>query len=266
MRQSWLLWSALGLIGCGASDSAGDGPLIGDSAPEDREWVASAEQPLTAEYNWAASSPPMSPVTLMPAADWGCFFTRVGGRFEDLNDYVRIRKVLGDWTLGGSGRLNSRVQGGARCLQIFGGPPTTGSLTGVNSPGSTVLNPVPGVPLNQQSCFLMGIGGRWTPDTFADITLEPAGWTLKRGGFTQGTVTIAAMCARLQPAGVYSWSAGSPPTNLGTAVNRGCFLGGLAGAFASPSDIVQITKSGMNWQLNGLGAGPRFARASCVPD
>jgi hypothetical protein len=205
---------------------------------------------------------------MMPVAGWVCFFTRIGGRFDGLNHYVRIQQLGANWWLDGNGQVGSRVHAHARCLQA-NGPSTIGPESMVTSPQRTVIAPVPGAAASDQSCFLTYLAGKWSSSQGAFITSTAQGWTLSASAIP-GAVRAGARCAHLSPAGGNSWNATAGVTNLGTANNRACFLTGVRGPFASTFHIVEITKPNTDWLLNGISGpmipGPHSARAVCVPD
>jgi hypothetical protein len=67
----------------------------------------------------------------------------------------------------------------------------------------------------------------------------------------------------------FTWDTGQPPTPMGRADHRVCFLTGMRGAFQDPADEIHATLDAatQNWFLTGKtgsGADPVHAQARCV--
>lgn len=141
-------------------------------------------------------------------------------------------------------------------------------------------------PAADRACFLSGIAGFLTTNTFPDgglqggagVEIDPITnhWTLYVDpAFATVTLQVWARCVSatsLTPSA--TWRAGQPRKLLApVTANRRCFFTELTtgrddefphGGFQSPTDTVWIGNDGIDWYIDGTTSGLVWATAACI--
>jgi hypothetical protein len=190
---------------------------------------------------WSAPNPA---TPLSPTSDKACFFTRMGGAFNNHNDSIRIAALRERWHVDGTGSTAAS----AACAQLPGRADYTTAYDWASGQQPTNLGST-----NGRVCFLTRVSGRFKQATdWIGVYQSGGSWFLsgssqaRNGSARARCVTVGAYSSE------YSWSQGARnATYLGLTGNRVCALTYMGGQFDSASDFVEISKAAGHWYLSG---------------
>lgn len=203
--------------------------------------VAEQELSFAAGGSWAAHNPA---TPLASSSGKACFFTRMGGAFDQAGDSVRIAALREQWHVDGTGATRAS----AACATLSGGGDYTVGYDWASGQQPTYLGSA-----NGRVCFLTRVsGGLNHPTDWLGVYQSGGSWFLS-GASQARNASARARCITVGSySGEYSWSQGTrSATYLGSTSNKVCALTSVAGQFDSATEFVEINKSVWQWYLTG---------------
>jgi hypothetical protein len=203
------------------------------------------------------------PVDMGPMQGRACFFTGVGGRFNQAGDSVQIVAQSGRWVLTGATDpvgTNQFVEAEAACV--------AGSVTNESSVQATpsARGGVDLESLATHTCFLTRVAGNFrTGSENVQLSTSTGIWRLVGTAQQAAGVAASARCIPIQPFSQISLLAfGSPsPVVLDPQLNGACYLARVSGEFEAEGDLVDIEWTGNRWELRRSVDSTLQAAAAC---